>query len=87
MHRECAGLVFSAPKTLLALGEPWGYAYVMVKQWEGCWGPFGTPGSECLEEQAVKGLGWCIGNVLGWCSVLLKGFRHLESLGDMRKSW
>ena len=57
-----------------------------VKQWEGCWGPFRTPGSESLEEQAVKGLGWCIGNVLGGGSMLLKGFWHLENLGHMHRS-
>ena len=26
VHRECAGLVFNAPKRVLALGEPGGYA-------------------------------------------------------------
>ena len=26
VHRECAGLVFNAPKRVLVLGEPGGYA-------------------------------------------------------------
>ena len=49
--------------------------------------PLGNPGSQSLEETTVKGLGWCIGNVRGWCSMLLKGFWHLENLGDMHRSW
>jgi len=47
---------------------------------------FGTPGSESFKEQAVKGLGWCIGNVLDGGSVLLKGFWHLDNPGDMHRS-
>ena len=46
---------------------------------------FGTPGSESFKEQAVKGLGWCIGNVLDGGSVLLKGLCHLDNPGDMHR--
>ena len=46
---------------------------------------FQRSGEEELE--AVKGLCWCIGNVLGGGSMLLKGFWHLENPGDMRRSW
>ena len=47
---------------------------------------FGTPGSESFKEEAVKGLGWCIGNVLDGGSVLLKGLWHLDNPGDMHRS-
>ena len=49
-------------------------------------GLFGTPGYESLEEEAVKGLCWCIGNVLGGGSMLLKGFWHLDNPGDRPRS-
>ena len=34
----------------------------------------------------MKGLGWCIGNVLDGGSVLLKGLWHLDNPGDMHRS-
>ncbi len=39
-----------------------------------------------MVKEPVKGLVWCIGNVHGGGSVLLKGFWHLENLGDMHRS-
>ena len=45
---------------------------------------FQKSGEEELE--AVKGLCWCKGDVLGGGSMLLKGFWHLKNPGDMRRS-
>ena len=56
-HRECAGLVFSAPQRVLGLGEAAGYRYIKVKGLEGCEERLRIQDSQRLEEEARKWLG------------------------------
>ena len=52
----------------------------MVKGLEGCEEAFGTPGFQRLEEEAGKGLGLGIGDVMARCS-MLKRFLALGEPG------
>ena len=45
-----------------------------------------APCSQRLVEEAGKGLGLGIGDVMARCSMLLKGFWHSGNLGDMDRS-
>ena len=66
--------------------ETWGTRVDQCERTGRVFGALGVPGSQLLEDEAGKCLGWGIGSELVWGARFLKRFWHLRNLGDKSRS-